>query len=144
MDKGEDALRAIRDMLSARAMVVREGLQYTVPVEELVPGDCVLLQAGTGCRPTCACGLQIEEAALARRVGDVYARVIAVAVAVAVVAATLVYLYALHGALLRHPAGGCRHGVEIVLVGVGLFAVLELEKLWLRRTAGHRRRAGGG
>ncbi|WFM72796.1 cation transporting ATPase C-terminal domain-containing protein [Halomonas sp. CKK8] len=28
------------------------------------------------------------------------------------------------------------HGLEIVLIGIGLFAVLELEKLWLRRRAG--------
>ncbi|PRY73711.1 hypothetical protein [Halomonas ventosae] len=28
------------------------------------------------------------------------------------------------------------HGIEIVLIGIGLFAVLELEKLWLRRRAG--------
>jgi magnesium-transporting ATPase (P-type) len=66
--KAEDALRAIRDMLSARAMVVREGRQYTVPAEELVPGDVVLLQAGdrvpADMRLWRARGLQIEEAAL--------------------------------------------------------------------------------
>lgn len=66
--KAEDALRAIRDMLSARAMVVREGRQYTVPAEALVPGDVVLLQAGdrvpADLRLWRARGLQIEEAAL--------------------------------------------------------------------------------
>ncbi|TLF46006.1 cation-transporting P-type ATPase [Halomonas urmiana] len=66
--KAEDALRAIRDMLSARAMVVREGRQYSVPAEELVPGDVVLLQAGdrvpADLRLWRARGLQIEEAAL--------------------------------------------------------------------------------
>jgi len=44
--KAEDALRAIRQMLSPNAMVLRDGRQFTVPAEELVPGDVVLLQSG--------------------------------------------------------------------------------------------------
>ncbi|MDI4639277.1 MULTISPECIES: cation-transporting P-type ATPase [Halomonadaceae] len=66
--KAEDALRAIRDMLSVRAMVIRGGRQYTLPAEELVPGDVVLMQAGdrvpADLRLWRARGLQIEEAAL--------------------------------------------------------------------------------
>ena len=44
--KAEDALRAIRQMLSASAMVVRDGQRVTIPAEQLVPGDRVLLQSG--------------------------------------------------------------------------------------------------
>ncbi|HKJ22585.1 MAG TPA: HAD-IC family P-type ATPase, partial [Gammaproteobacteria bacterium] len=66
--KAEDALAAIRNMLSARAMVRRDGRQFSVPAEELVPGDIVLLQAGdkvpADLRLIQARGLQIQEAAL--------------------------------------------------------------------------------
>ncbi|MDZ7661473.1 cation-transporting P-type ATPase [Thiohalophilus sp.] len=66
--KAEDALAAIRNMLSARAMVRRDGRQFSVPAEELVPGDIVLLQAGdkvpADLRLVQARGLQIQEAAL--------------------------------------------------------------------------------
>ncbi|MES9845657.1 MAG: cation-transporting P-type ATPase, partial [Candidatus Sedimenticola sp. 6PFRAG5] len=44
--KAEDALRAIRQMLSPQAMVLRDGKRTTVPSEELVPGDVVVLQSG--------------------------------------------------------------------------------------------------
>jgi magnesium-transporting ATPase (P-type) len=44
--KAEQALDAIRDMLSPRALVLRDGQRRTVPAEELVPGDIVFLQAG--------------------------------------------------------------------------------------------------
>jgi len=44
--KAENALRAIRQMLSPSAMVMRDGRQMTVPAEELLPGDIVLLQSG--------------------------------------------------------------------------------------------------
>ncbi len=66
--KAEDALAAIRNMLSAHAMVRRGGRQFSVPAEELVPGDIVLLQAGdkvpADLRLVQARGLQIQEAAL--------------------------------------------------------------------------------
>jgi magnesium-transporting ATPase (P-type) len=45
-DKAENALRAIRRMLSPQAMVLRSGRRVTLPAEELVPGDMVLLQSG--------------------------------------------------------------------------------------------------
>jgi len=44
--KAEDALRAIRQMLSPQAMVQRQGRRTTVPAGDLVPGDVVLLQSG--------------------------------------------------------------------------------------------------
>ncbi len=44
--KAEQALDAIRDMLSPRALVLRDGQRRTIPAEELVPGDVVFLQAG--------------------------------------------------------------------------------------------------
>ncbi|TDR52705.1 P-type E1-E2 ATPase [Halomonas ventosae] len=44
--KAEQALEAIRGMLSPRAQVLRDGKRRTVPAEELVPGDLVFLQAG--------------------------------------------------------------------------------------------------
>ena len=44
--KAEDALKAIRQMLSLNAIVLRDGRQRTIEAEELVPGDIVLLQSG--------------------------------------------------------------------------------------------------
>ncbi|WP_028492370.1 cation-transporting P-type ATPase [Thioalkalivibrio sp. ALE19] len=44
--KAEKALDAIRDMLSPQAVVLRDGQRRTIPAEELVPGDIVLLNAG--------------------------------------------------------------------------------------------------
>jgi magnesium-transporting ATPase (P-type) len=66
--KAEDALRAIRNMLSSQAMVLRDGRHVSVPAEELVPGDVVLLQSGdkvpADLRLLRAKGLQIQEAVL--------------------------------------------------------------------------------
>lgn len=44
--KAEQALEAIRGMLSPQAIVRRDGHTATIPAEELVPGDIVVLQAG--------------------------------------------------------------------------------------------------
>ncbi|MFA9460526.1 cation-transporting P-type ATPase [Thiohalorhabdus methylotrophus] len=44
--KAERALDAIRDLLSPRAVAVRNGQRTTLPAEQLVPGDVVLLQSG--------------------------------------------------------------------------------------------------
>lgn len=44
--KAENALEAIRNMLSLNATVVRDGSKIDVPAEELVPGDVVFLQPG--------------------------------------------------------------------------------------------------
>ncbi|MCK4675105.1 MAG: cation-transporting P-type ATPase, partial [Gammaproteobacteria bacterium] len=43
--KAEDALKAIRQMLSPNAMVLRNKRQTSIPAEALVPGDIVLLQS---------------------------------------------------------------------------------------------------
>src|SRR5690606_29663637 len=44
--KAEQAMDAIRHMLSPRAAVLRDGLVREIPAEELVPGDVVQLAAG--------------------------------------------------------------------------------------------------
>ena len=44
--KAEKALDAIRQMLSQQAMVKRDGKFISVPADQLVPGDVVLLQSG--------------------------------------------------------------------------------------------------
>ena len=66
--KAEDALAAIRQMISPHAHVLREGRRQSVPARDLVPGDVVLLDAGdrvpADLRLLRARGLLIEEAAL--------------------------------------------------------------------------------
>ena len=66
--KAEDALRAIRQMLSPQAMVLRDGRRQSLAADQLVPGDIVLLQAGdkvpADLRLLQAKGLQIQEAVL--------------------------------------------------------------------------------
>ena len=66
--KAEDALKAIRGMLSPHARVWREGRLVTVDATELVPGDLVALQSGdkvpADLRLLRAKGVEIEEAAL--------------------------------------------------------------------------------
>ncbi len=66
--KAEDALAAIRNMLSSQAMVLRNGKRFTIPAEELVPGDIVLLQSGdkapADMRLLSTKNLQIQEAVL--------------------------------------------------------------------------------
>jgi magnesium-transporting ATPase (P-type) len=53
--RAEQALDAISDMLTPHASVLRDGgRRLTLDAAELVPGDLVLLEAGTRCRPTCA------------------------------------------------------------------------------------------
>ena len=66
--KAEDALAAIRQMLSPRAMIVRDGRRLTVDAADIVPGDIMPLQAGdkivADLRILQAKGLHIDEAAL--------------------------------------------------------------------------------
>ncbi len=44
--KAEDALNAIRQMIAPKASVLRDGIRVTVAMEDLVPGDLVLIEAG--------------------------------------------------------------------------------------------------
>ncbi len=66
--KAENALKAIRQMLSPNAMVIRDGHQVTIHARELVPGDIVLMQSGdkvpADLRLFRVKGLQIQEAVL--------------------------------------------------------------------------------
>ncbi len=66
--KAEEAMNAIRQMLSLHAAVMRGGERRTIPSEDLVPGDIVLLEAGdkvpADLRLLQAHGLQCQEAIL--------------------------------------------------------------------------------
>lgn len=66
--KAEKALQAIRQMLSARATVLRDDQRTTAPAEELVPGDVVILEPGdkvpADIRLTRTKGLRLQESAL--------------------------------------------------------------------------------
>ena len=66
--KAEKALDAIRHMLSPRASVTRDGQRRTLPAEELVPGDLVLIEPGdkvpADLRLLRARNLRIQEAVL--------------------------------------------------------------------------------
>jgi len=44
--KAERALDAVRNMLASRATVLRDGQRQSLPAEQLVPGDLVLLEPG--------------------------------------------------------------------------------------------------
>ncbi|TBU72676.1 carbonate dehydratase [Pseudomonas daroniae] len=66
--KAENALDAIRDLLSAHAMVLRGGERREIPAEQLVPGDVVLLASGdkvpADLRLLSVKNFNVEEAAL--------------------------------------------------------------------------------
>ncbi|WP_333794988.1 HAD-IC family P-type ATPase [Hyphomicrobium sp.] len=66
--KAENALAAIRRMISPRAHVLRDGERSSIAVAELVPGDIVLLEAGdrvpADLRLLHARGMLIDEAIL--------------------------------------------------------------------------------
>ena len=66
--KAEQAMRAIQQMLCVEARVRRAGTLLSLPTEQLVPGDVVLLEAGervsADLRLLEARDLRIEEAAL--------------------------------------------------------------------------------
>lgn len=44
--KAEEALEAVRNMLSAQAVVLRDGQRMTLAAEKLIPGDIVFVQSG--------------------------------------------------------------------------------------------------
>ena len=66
--KAENALRAIRLMLSPQAIVLRDGKRLSIPAEELVPGDIIFLQSGdkvpADVRLFNLKGLQVQESIL--------------------------------------------------------------------------------
>ena len=66
--KAEEALNAIRNLISPKVSVMREGHRTTLPAAELVPGDVVLLEAGdqvsADLRLVRTRGLLIDEAVL--------------------------------------------------------------------------------
>jgi magnesium-transporting ATPase (P-type) len=52
--KAESAAEALRHLLETEVRVVRGGRDLSVPAEDVVPGDRVLLESGTASRPTSA------------------------------------------------------------------------------------------
>ncbi len=66
--RAEQALDAIRHMLAPNASVTRDGRRHTLPAEDLVPGDVVLLEPGdkvpADLRLLKIKGLRIQEAVL--------------------------------------------------------------------------------
>jgi Ca2+-transporting ATPase len=66
--RAERAIEALRKLAAPAAIVLREGLETSVPASDLVAGDVVLLRAGdripADLRLTLAVNLQVEEAAL--------------------------------------------------------------------------------
>ena len=66
--KAENALNAIRDMISPRAAVLRDGERVSLPMAEIVIGDVVLIEAGdrvpADLRLLRARGLTVDEAIL--------------------------------------------------------------------------------
>jgi magnesium-transporting ATPase (P-type) len=66
--RAEKALDSIRNMLSAEARVLRDGLVRLIPAEDIVPGDVVLLESGdkipADLRLVDVKNLRTEEAAL--------------------------------------------------------------------------------
>jgi calcium-translocating P-type ATPase len=66
--KADAAMKAIRGMLAPRVAVLRDGVRATLPAEELVPGDVVIVEAGdrvpADLRILTARGLFAEEAIL--------------------------------------------------------------------------------
>ncbi len=73
--KAEQALQALRSMLSPTCRVLRDGDATTVPAAELVPGDIVLLETGdripADLRLLEATNLRVDESALTGESGSV-------------------------------------------------------------------------
>ncbi len=67
-ERAERALSSLQKLSSPMARALRDGTMHHVPAEELVPGDCIQLEAGDNvpadCRLLTAFSLQVQEAAL--------------------------------------------------------------------------------
>jgi sodium/potassium-transporting ATPase subunit alpha len=44
--KSDNAVDALRKLLAQESLVMRDGIQTSIPADELVPGDCIFLQEG--------------------------------------------------------------------------------------------------
>ena len=66
--KAEAAIAALQEIAAAQSKVMRDGFQHTIPSEEIVKGDIVLLEAGDSvpadARIIEEASLKVEEAAL--------------------------------------------------------------------------------
>jgi magnesium-transporting ATPase (P-type) len=66
--RAEEALAAIRDMIDPHASLIRDGHRITVPADDIVPGDYVVLEAGdrvpADLRIVRARNLRVDEAIL--------------------------------------------------------------------------------
>ncbi len=67
-DKARKAIEALKELASPKALVKREGREYEIPSQQLVPGDIIFLEAGrqvpADLRLLEAVNLKIEESAL--------------------------------------------------------------------------------
>ena len=81
--RAEKALRALKELAALQAHVVRAGAISTVPASSLVPGDVVLLDAGSvvpaDLRIVASAQLRVEEAALTGESNPVEKQVMALA-----------------------------------------------------------------
>ena len=67
-DKARKAIESLKQLTSPKALVRRDGREYEIPSEQLVPGDIVFLEAGrqvpADLRLLSAVNLKVEESAL--------------------------------------------------------------------------------
>ena len=67
-DRAERALASLQKLSSPMAKVLRDGAMHLLPASEMVPGDCILLEAGDNipadARLLTAYSLRVQEAAL--------------------------------------------------------------------------------
>ncbi len=66
--RAENTMQALRRMLSPEALVVRDGIEHTIPAREIVPGDLILLAEGdripADAVVTREAGLMVDESVL--------------------------------------------------------------------------------
>ena len=81
--RAEQAVEALKAMVSPHVLVLRSGKEQDIDSKELVPGDIVLLEAGSrvpaDCRLIEAANLEVDEAALTGESRPVNKRTVQVA-----------------------------------------------------------------